>query len=516
MSQQRESWASSIGVILAVAGSAVGLGNFLRFPGQLAQNGGGAFLIPYFIALLVIGLPISWLEWTMGRYGGAHGHGTAPGVFNILFRKPWAKYLSSVSLLAIMFISFYYFYLESILLGYAWFSITGDLVTLAKSGQSGQFFSDYLNFNIRILGFPAAMIFFVVTILLNAGVIAMGVCKGIERLAKILMPMLLILGVILLIRALTLPGMSQGLAFMWNPDFSKLADPQVWLAASGQIFFTLSIGMGCLINYASYLKRDKDIALSSLAANATNEFAEVILGGMIIIPMAAAILGASALTDIAKSGTFHLSLITMPAMLTQLPFAQLFSIVWFFLLFFAGITSSLSMYQPLMSFCTEELKWKPSHTLIGLGLMSLVMGTYVALDSSLSTLDELDFWGGNLFLLLFGTVESVMYATHIDYKKGWLELHKGSHIKIPVAYRFVLKYVTPVFLCVILVAWVISNGPKYFLMTNYAPETRPSIFITRIVLLAIAVGVNFLIAYAWRKHNHDEKLSIKVEDSLHD
>ncbi|MGL4676233.1 MAG: sodium-dependent transporter [Brevinema sp.] len=516
MSQKRASWASSIGVILAVAGSAVGLGNFLRFPGQLAQNGGGAFLIPYFITLLIIGLPISWLEWTIGRYAGAHGHGTAPGAFNILFRKPWAKYLGSVSLLAIMFIAFYYVYLESVMLGYVFYSFTGLLPEMAANGQSGEFFAKYLSFEFKLFGVPAAILFFLITIVANIGIIARGVSGGIEKISKILMPILLFLGVILLVRVLTLPGMDQGMAFMWNPDFSALTQPKTWLAAAGQIFFTLSIGMGAIINYASYIKRDQDITLSALSANATNEFAEVILGGMIIIPAAAAILGTAALTDVANGGTFGLGFITMPAILAQLPLAPIFSVLWFFLLFFAGITSSLSMYQPLLSFCSDELKWSKRQSLSMLSIMSLVMGIYVALDSSLNTLDEIDFWGGNLFLLLFGTIETLLFATHIDSKKGWLELHKGSHIKIPTFYRFILKYVTPTVLIVILVSWIITEGPARFMMTYYPPEVRPSVFLTRMILVAIAIGFNLLIAYAWKTHNHDDKLNIVLEDSIHD
>ena len=516
MSQKRASWASSLGVILAVAGSAVGLGNFLRFPGQLAQNGGGAFMIPYFIALLVIGLPISWLEWNIGRYAGAHGHGTAPGAFNILFRKPWAKYLSSVSMLAVLFISFYYIYLESVMLGYVYYSFTGLLPEMAANGQSAEFFEKYLSFEFKLFNIPAAAIFFLLTVSLNMFVLGKGVAGGIEKLAKVLMPILMFLGLILLVRVLTLPGMEKGLAFMWNPDFSALVQPKTWLAAAGQVFFTLSIGMGVIINYASYVKRDDDITLSALTANATNEFAEVILGGMIIIPATAAILGTAALTDVAHGGTFGLGFITMPAMLAQLPMAGFFSIVWFFLLFFAGITSTLSMYQPMISFFTEELKWDPKKSIIILSAIALLMGTYVALDSSLNTLDEIDFWGGNFFLLLFGTIEAVLFATHINSEKGWLELHKGGRINIPPVYRFVLKWVTPTVLVLILGGWIITEGPARFMMTYYAPEVRPSILKTRLLLVSIAIGFNLLIAYAWKTHNHDDKLKITVEDSIHD
>ncbi|MGL5721117.1 MAG: sodium-dependent transporter [Brevinema sp.] len=509
---KRESWASSLGVILAVAGSAVGLGNFMRFPGLLARNGGGAFLIPYFVSLLVIGLPLSWLEWTIGRYGGAHGTGTPPGVFNIVFRKPWAKYLGSFSILAVCYILFYYLYLESIILGYAWFSVTGELTSMAVAGQTADFFGNYISFKVPFFGLPANVVFFVITVIANITVIAMGVTKGIERLAKILMPILLFLGLTLAVRVLFLPGMEQGLAFMWNPDFSKITSPAVWIDAAGQIFFTLSLGMGAIVTYSSYVKRDKDITLASLTANATNEFAEVILGGMIIIPTAAAVLGAAKLVEVAQSGTFGLSFITMPGMLAQLPFSQFFSIVWFLLLFFAGITSTLSLLQPMQAFFTEDIRMSKPAALTLSGLLFFGVGLYVVMDSSLAVLSEIDFWGGNLILLVAGLIEVILFATHIDSKKGWLELHRGGHITVPTFYRYILKFVTPVFLAVILLGWIIFNAPAQIM----AESTPANVWVARGIMVAVAIIINLMIGYSWRRHNHDDRLNVQVEDSLHD
>lgn len=512
MAPKRESWASSLGVILAVAGSAVGLGNFMRFPGLLARNGGGVFMIPYFIALLIVGLPLAWLEWTIGRYGGAHGTGTPPGIFNVVFRKPWAKYLGSISMLAVIFILFYYVYLESIILGYAWFSLTGELPALAASGKTAEFFGDYISFKILFLGAPANVVFYIITMLANILVIGLGVQSGIERSSKILMPTLLVLGLVLVVRVFFLPGMEQGLAFMWNPDFSKILNPAVWVDAAGQIFFTLSLGMACVMTYASYVKRDQDITLASLTANATNEFAEVILGGMIIIPTAAAVLGAAQLQQVAQGGTFGLSFITMPAMLSQLPAKEFFSVVWFLLLFFAGITSTISLLQPAQAFFTEDLKLSRGLALTALFILIVSGGLFVVFDPSFGALSEFDFWGGNLMLLIAGFVESVLFATHIDIDKGWLELHRGGHITVPPVYRYILKYVTPVFLGIILVGWLIFNAPAVI----FAKEIPTVVWITRAILVGVIIGVNLLIAYAWRTHGHDNRMKTKVEGSLHD
>ncbi|MGL4562054.1 MAG: sodium-dependent transporter [Brevinema sp.] len=513
---KRESWASSIGVILAVAGSAVGLGNFLRFPGQVAQHGGGAFLIPYFISFLIIGLPIMWLEWNMGRYGGIFGHGSPIGGFNVIFRKPWAKYIASTSVLSVLFVSFYYLYLESILLGYAWYSITGLLTDMAAAGKSAEFFTQYLTFDVKFLGMPAALFFLFITVGLNIGVLSFGVVGGIEKLAKILMPMLLMLGVVLLIRVLTLPGAIKGMAFMWNPNFSDLLKPETWLAAAGQIFFTLSIGMASIANYASYVKRNEDVVLSSLAASATNEFAEVILGGSIIIPAAAAILGTSALGTIVEGGTFGLGLITMPAMLSQIPFDQLFATIWFLLLFFAGITSSISMFQPVISFCSDELQLPKKISFCFIVVIAASASIFVAMDSSLTRLDEIDFWGGNFLLLVFGTIEAVLFSCLIDSKKGWIELHRGAKVCIPDFYRVILKYITPGALLLILGSWLITEGPARFSMDAYPEDKKAMIFVTRMILFGLAIGLNILIAYAWKTKKIDDRLNMQVEDPIHE
>ena len=140
----REEWGSRIGVILAVAGSAVGLGNFLRFPGQAAQNGGGAFLLPYFISLLVLGIPLCWAEWTMGRYAGLRGFNSAPGIFNVIWRHPIAKYFGAFALMIPLVIYMYYVVIEAWCLGYALNYLTGDLMKGSDATAYGQFFDDFV------------------------------------------------------------------------------------------------------------------------------------------------------------------------------------------------------------------------------------------------------------------------------------------------------------------------------------------------------------------------------------
>ena len=524
MSEKREHWASKLGVILAVAGSAVGLGNFLRFPGVAAANGGGVFLIPYFVALIFLGIPLAWVEWTLGRYGGHFGHGSAPGVLNAVVRKPWAKYLGSLGIFGPLFIDFYYIYIESWLLGYVWYAIKGSLLNVSHSAIAiGHFFGDYVSLKMTIFPHvPAALFFFVLTLLLNFAIVYFGVKKGIENASKVMMPILIVLGVLMLIRVLTLPGITRGLGFLWNPDLSRLGDIKVWFAASGQIFFTLSVGIGAIMTYSSYVKRNQDIALSSLSANATNEFLEVIIGGTIVIPAAIVLMGAGQAQAIAGQGTFDLGFITMPLILGKIPLAQLFQIVWFLLLFIGGITSSVSLLQPGISFLEDEMKTGRRQSVSVLFFVFLIMGLLAVYGLNAGVVDEMDFWAGNFSLILFGTVEAVIFAWVLGADKGWKELNRGADIKIPRVFKFILTYITPVYLIALLVLWFISDGWAKITMVNMADTkadflglmvSKKSVIAgSRILFLLFLAAINLLIYRTWKKYKVDARLDKKMEE----
>src|SRR5690606_12388651 len=362
-----------IGLILAMAGNAVGLGNFLRFPQQAVENGGGTFMIPYFIAFILVGIPLVWIEWGVGRYGGERGHGSTPGMFQALWKHPVAKYLGVLGLFMPIVVLIYYCYIESWTLAWTFFSSTGQTQGLDQDGMRA-FFGSYVNLqNGTVHGFWVPFAFFFITIAVNFWVVSKGLTAGIERLAKIGMPILFLFAALLVIRVLTLDprpevvdgiatgrmvGPLDGLNFMFNPDWSRITDPSVWLAATGQIFFTLSVGMGSLQAYASYLRRSDDLVLSGVATAATNESAEVILSGSLAIPAIVTFFGVSGALAIASGGGFDLGFIAMPLVFNQLPggpiVAGVAGMMWFGLLFFAGITSSVAMATPSLSFVEEN------------------------------------------------------------------------------------------------------------------------------------------------------------------
>ena len=469
----RENWGTRIGVILAVAGSAVGLGNFLRFPGNAAQNGGGAFMIPYFISLLVLGIPLSWAEWTMGRYGGTKGFNSAPGIFSVLWRHPIAKYLGGLALLIPLIIYMYYVVIEAWCLGYAWNylvgNMTGEEIKDPQSFYSG-FFNDFVGVNGN--GFllsnsvgQQVFTFILITFILNFVLIYRGITKGIETFCRYAMPVMVICALVVLVRVMTLsppdgaPGQSVigGLGFMWNAQPEKILDFDTWLAASGQIFFSLSVGFGIIVNYASYLRKNDDVVLSGLTASSVNEFFEVCLGGLITLPAAFIFLGA-----ITSTSTFSVGFQTLPNVFFNMPGGRFFGFLWFFMLFIAAVTSSVSMLQPVIAFLEEGFGLKRHASATLLGLVTALGGLFVVYFSQgLKALDTFDFWIGTFMIFVLAMVQSVMYGWIFGIDKGHKEAHKGAHIRIPWFVQIMLKYVVPVYLLIIFVGTLYQKGMDY-------------------------------------------------------
>lgn len=466
-----DGWKSRIGVILAVAGSAVGLGNFLRFPGQAAQNGGGAFLLPYFISLLILGIPLAWAEWTIGRYAGQRGFTSAPGIFSVLCRDLRARYLGVLGLLIPLVIYMYYVVIEAWCLAYAWHYLVGTELLVGKEGDVGEFFDGLVGVKTdgSLFGDGGRTLLVIVglTFVLNFVLIYRGVGKGIELFCKTAIPLMVVLAVIVLIRVLTLPAdtpgtdgrsVTDGLGFMWNPDTSALTDPKTWLAAAGQIFFSLSVGFGVVINYSSYLSKRDDVALSGLTACSMNEFFEVCLGGLITLPAAFIFLGAAA----GGMGTFGLGFNALPEVFLTMPGGQFFGFAWFFMLFTAAMTSSISMLQPVIAFLEEGFDLPRPASAAILGLIGLGGSAFVLYFSAgLTALDTLDFWVGTFAIFLLAMAQSVIYGWVFGVERGHREMHLGSHIRVPFFVQLILKYVVPLYMGVIFVAFCVQNAPGY-------------------------------------------------------
>lgn len=547
----KESWNTRLGVILAVAGSAVGLGNFLRFPGQAAEYGGGAFMVAYFISFLLIGLPVCWAEWIMGRHGGQAGFSSSPGIFNYITRKPGFKYLGIIGVLVPVIIYMYYVYIEAWCLGYAVNFLAGnmDFSTMeASSDFWGGFIGIGKNGSALGFGIDQVGIYLLLVFALNFFLIYRGIARGIELFCKYAMPALVVIALIILLRVLTLGtpdpdessrNVNNGLGFMWNPSknvveiqdaqgqwiidrevvdtealaaavaqsgvdpatrvrsismFEQLANPQLWLAAAGQIFFSLSVGFGVIITYSSYMSKDDDVVLSGLAATSANEFCEVALGGLITIPAAVSFLGVA---GVAGMGTFGLGFNVLPMVFAKMPFGEFFGFLFFSLLFLAAVTSSISMLQPGIAFLEEALPIgrKRSVTFLSV-LTALGCGFVVFFSEGVKALDTLDFWVGTFLIFILATIQIIIFGWILGVDKGLELADEGAAIRIPRFFRFIMKYVSPLFLLTVFALWVIANVFGINLRTGEGSYSRyiVDLFIEPNTVALLSVGLILSVA----------------------
>ncbi len=546
----KESWGTRVGLILAMAGNAVGLGNFLRFPVQAIQNGGGAFIIPYLVCFLLMGIPLLWIEWSIGRFGGNRGHHSTPFILDSLDKRSYWKYIGVFGIFTNLAIASYYCYIESWTMAYVYHSVAGTFNGLSQL-QVADFFGKYVDIFKSTTGIPyEAVVFFVICLLLNTFILSRGL-HGVEKAAKIGMPILIAFGAILAIRGLTLgtsgaspehPTASafDGLNFLWTPQFDSLINPKVWLAAAGQIFFTLSVGMGSIQCYASYLKTKDDVALNAVSAGFMNEFVEVVLGSSIVIPIAAGYLG---LDWVKENAGFGMAFQTMPFLFEHWGplLAAVAGVLWFGLLFFAGITSSLAMGTPWMGFMQDEYGWSREKGAWSFGTIVLLLGLPTVLFFNQGVFDEYDYWAGTVSLVVFALAETILFSWIFGMEKGWKEINAGADIRVPTIYRFIIKYITPALLLFVFLGslftplgndwaggfsqlfagngWVLDNNSIVKQITNaglreqIAAATDPTVisslkdkllYITgaRILLLAVFIGIGVLVYKA--KGNHSK------------
>lgn len=523
----QESWGSRLGLVLAMAGNAVGLGNFLRFPVQAVQNGGGAFIIPYLICFLLMGIPLLFVEWSMGRFGGVRGNHSTPFILDSMAPKQFIwRYIGVFGIFTNIAVAAYYCYLESWTLGYMWYSVSGKFSGMSAAEVAGLF--------TWYTGFDAIhnVVFWVVCLVLNTWILSKGLSGGIEKVAKIGMPLLIFFGLILAIRGITLQGGEQGalengtvgLNFLWNPDFSTIWTPKVWLAAAGQIFFTLSLGMGSIHCYASYLRSRDDVALNAMSAGWMNEFVEVVLGGAIIIPITVGYFGIEGMKELVnQAGGLGLGFRTLPYLFQQWGpiLAALAGLAWFGLLFFAGITSSLAMGTPVMGFLRDEFGWKMKSSAWLFGAMVFVLGLPTVAFFHYGVFDEYDYWAGTVSLVVFATLEIILFAWVFGMDKGWAEITRGADIRVPRIYRFIIKFITPAFLLFVFIGslpeiWDMLTNKEILHQIQTTTDQEQLLFLerkmwfvnlSRCILLAVWLGIAWVVYKAYRKRQDTGKLT---------
>lgn len=364
MSEQkkRAQWGSKLGFLLAAAGSAVGLGNIWKFPGKAYEGGGGAFILIYLAIVLLIGVPVMLSELSIGRAGQAD----AVGVFKKLNKKySWVGY---IGVIVPFIITSYYAHVGGWVLRYV----------VSYMTESAKVYADPTGYFYGLLGYDAAsgatwfptvaIVFGAIFMILNVVIIMRGVQGGIEKFNKIGMPALFVILVILLIRAVTLEGAGEGLKYMLTADWSKVTFGTV-LTALGQAFFSLSLGMGIMITYGSYLSKKEDISKSAVLICSMDTLV-ALLAGFIIIPAVFATLGES---GVGKGAGF--AFVSLAGVFQQMPAGWLFGILFYLLLLFAALTSCISLIEVLVAYGTEQFGWNRKTATIGLAVVMFLLGS---------------------------------------------------------------------------------------------------------------------------------------------
>lgn len=432
---KRATFGSKIGVILATVGCAVGLGNIWRFPYMLGENGGAAFLLVYISCILFLGIPVMITEFFIGRYSRKN----AAGAFKVMAPGTKWSVIGYNGVAAAFLILGYYAVVSGWTLEYIVQAFSGSL-----EGKNATDFAD--EFTAFSTGVFRPILWTVVFIALTHIIIVSGVKEGIERASKVMMPMLFLILIALCVRSITLPGASEGLTFLFNPDFSKI-DSSVVLSAMGQAFFSLSIGMGCLITYASYFGKQTNLQTTALQVTILDTLVAV-LAGVMIFPAVFSF-------GIEPTTGPELVFITLPNVFEQLPFGNIWSFVFFVLLALAALTSTISLHEVSTAYVHEEyhVSRKKAAIIVSVGvtivgiLCSLSMGLLKSYTLfGLNFFNLLDFVTAKIMLPLGGMMICIFTAKRVD--KLLLKEEVTNHGTIRFyffnTYAFFVKYIAPI------------------------------------------------------------------------
>lgn len=437
---QRENWGSRIGFILAAAGSAIGLGNIWRFPYLVGVNGGAAFVVVYLILIAIVGSTVMLAEFAMGR---ASRKAPVASFYVLSGTHTWTLVGWVATLAGGFIILSYYAVIGGWTIKYIISSFT-DLMPLASAGKSGEAFGAFITNPQQVVLYQ--VIFMVLTMLIVFG----GIGKGIERACKIMMPLLFVIMVILIVRSVTLPGAEKGIEYYLKPDFSKITSKSV-LDALGQGFFSLSLGMGIMITYGSYIGKEERMPSSA---------AWVIFADTLIAFMAGlAIFPAVFAMGLEPAAGPSLTFITLPGVFAKMPFGQYFSALFFVLLFFAAITSAMSLFEVSVSHGIDDLKWSRCKSILIMGTIITLLGVPSALSLSgpanlkiagKDFLDVMDFVSNNVMMPV-SSILTCLFVGWFWYDGARKELTNDDSISFGLMplWTFSVRFVAPIAIAVI-------------------------------------------------------------------
>ena len=439
----RDSFTSKFGVIAAAAGSAIGLGNIWRFPYVAGENGGAAFLFIYLICVVIIGVPVMMSEFVIGRSAQRNPYGAfrllAPG-------KPWYM-IGLMGVVAAFMILAFYTVVAGWTLEYIYQSFTGNLVGKSTT-QLKDMFSSFRHDSVR------PVLWFVIFMGFTGWIVIAGIKNGIEKYTKVLMPLLFIMLIGMAIYVLTFEGSSKGLHFLFNPDFSKIT-PEVILEALGQAFFSLSIGMGTLITYGSYIRKSDNLGSTAISVAGADTFIAV-LAGMAIFPAIYAFADVEHL-QVSQFTDEGLVFITLPNILINMPGGTIFSTLFFILLAVAALTSTISVLEVIVAYFVEELGLvRRRATVIATASVS-VLGILCVFFAGV--FGFLNFTTANILLPVGGFFIVIFIGWYYGSKKTREELSNSGKLKakyIP-GFMFIVKFIAPIAIAIVF-AYGIMNA----------------------------------------------------------
>ena len=438
-SQNRATLGGKLSAVLVAAGSSVGLGNIWRFPYVAGDNGGGAFLIIYILCVLLLGLPVMVAEFTIGRASKRN----AVGAYRAL--NPRWSFLGYNGVLAAFLILGFYFVVSGWTAEYMVHSVTGSLAKFSTPEEYSSIFENFISSPWRPVLYTALFV------LATHFVIALGVQKGIERSAKLLMPLLFVILITLAIHAMTMPGSGEGLRFFFKPDFSKVT-ASTFLVALGQAFFSLSIGLGTMVTYASYFKPDTNLRHTALNVTILDTMV-AILAGMVIFP---AVFSAG----IEPTSGPSLVFITLPGIFNTMPLSMVWSAVFFLLLVIAALTSTISLHEVITAYLHEEWHMSRRAAAWTTTAATMALGTVASLSlgilggwriCGLNIFDSLDYITANILLPLGGFFTCIFVGWRLDQQILKAQITNDGALKFRIyrVYIFLLRYVCPIILLMI-------------------------------------------------------------------
>lgn len=484
--QRREVFSSRWAFLFAAVGSAVGLGNIWRFPYVAYDNGGGAFLIPYLIALLTAGIPLLFLDYALGhRY-----RGSAPLVFRRI--KSWAEPVGWIQVGVAFFITIYY----AAIIGWAGLYAIKSFTKAWGADTNAHFFGEFLQYDetatfstdfVPQIALALALVWIAAII-----VLAIGVDKGIGKVATFFIPILVVLFLIVVVQAVLLPGAATGLDALFTPDWGALTNPTVWVAAYGQIFFSLSVGFGIMLTYSSYLRPRSNLTGTGLTTAFANSSFEVLAGiGVFAALGFMAVQQSVAVDEVATSG-IGLAFVAFPAIINEMAFGPVFGFLFFASLTIAGFTSLFSLMEVVVSAIKDKFNLPRKSVAIGIGtLMALLSLGLFSTTSGLLALDVMDKFTNNVGIVAIALISVIVLdwiLRRID--EFGTHLNAVSSFRVGTVWRICVVNVTTLVLGFTLIQELIT-----LVREGYGGYTTGQValygwaVIALIVLLAMALSI---------------------------